>query len=312
MISFLSSILGRRARKGKVIETTKPLVQTIQAGLSSDGVYGMANPIRETAQNTSNLAGQGTRSIQLMSNSVANHTNILMAFSNIAGIATSAAIIVAVYQGYLLLRDIEGHLREISISQRATMALAAQKEFPMYVYTMIRERVEQNRDDPNSKHAFFMYHPDNDWHPGFYQLMKDNPIGREFSFRRYKRTKAKAKAIKLHLLIPAYQPLLIARALKIPEDIGDFVMEGRIHSGRALVTFNLPQEQSHYVQDIALYDPDDPQQGWANWIKSLVSGGPAERKVLGESIGGSRSREATGCYRFKTPASSKATLNLHS
>jgi hypothetical protein len=45
---------------------------------------------------------------------------------------------------------------------------------------MIRERVTQTSLDPAFDHWFFVYHPNNDWYPGFYHILQREPIGPKF------------------------------------------------------------------------------------------------------------------------------------
>lgn len=54
-------------------------------------------------------------------------------------------------------------------------------------------------------------------------------------------------------MIPAYKVIIIenARAVKIPGDIKEFVMEGQ---DKKLVHINLPHDQEHYLQDISIYN----------------------------------------------------------
>ncbi|KAL6410082.1 hypothetical protein AUP68_06492 [Ilyonectria robusta] len=168
---------------------------------------------------------------------------------------------------------------------------------------MIRERVGVTSHDPDRDHWFFVYHPDNDWYPKFYHLVSDTPLGDRFcgytnqidtvflsmleARQRIKEEEDRARIrqqpirpVKLHLLIPAYQPILIAEAPKIPENIGDFVIEGRINSGVEFVWLNLPREQRHYVEGIGEWIPPTP--GWWDWCMSKL-GLADEMPMLGEA-----------------------------
>ncbi|KAH8653778.1 hypothetical protein BX600DRAFT_527035 [Xylariales sp. PMI_506] len=79
---------------------------------------------------------------------------------------------------------------------------------------------------------------------------------------------------------------LLLRLFKfLPEDIGDFVMKGRINSNKEFVWFNLPSEQMRrYVVDIGHWIP--PERGWWDWAKAkfgMAAGPPrlGHLRVLG-------------------------------
>lgn len=90
----------------------------------------------------------------------------------------------------------------------------------------------------------------------------------------------------LHLLVPAYQPIVIVEALKIPEEIGNFAIEGRVNSNKPFVWMNLPEGQRNYVIDVGQWVPPTP--GW--WESAMSKLGLAEQplqlkkaRVLGQS-----------------------------
>ncbi|KAH8896337.1 hypothetical protein GQ53DRAFT_640240 [Thozetella sp. PMI_491] len=305
MSGVVKWILGNKKLRKKAFQTVAksakkiaPIVQTVQATL---GTY----KISVMADNAVSVAGKAQEfipSMQVMGKSFANSAKIFACFSSVATVAGIGMNVVVAYQGLQVLQLIEGHLKGMAASLAAQTALAAQKSFPQYVHDMIRERVTQTSQDPDSDHWFFVFHPDNDWYPGFYHLVEKKPIGPQFcgytnqidtafvfmlaARRHIERKERRAREqgrptrpIKLHLLIPAYQPILISEALRIPEEIGEFVMEGRTNSNKEFVWLNLPQDQRRYVQDIGHFDP--PPQGLFNWALSTI--GLAEAPLqLGE------------------------------
>ncbi|KAF7553372.1 hypothetical protein G7Z17_g3658 [Cylindrodendrum hubeiense] len=288
-----------------MIEQAVPLVRTLQAGyhLLESG---------EAVHNVNNAAATLNHFIpvmQVMGKSISDSAKIFTYFNVAALTIGIGANVVPTYQGVQVLQLIAARLKDISTSLAAQTALVAQKEFPQYVYEMIRERLGQTSDDKTCDHLFFVYHPDDDWYPKFYHLLEKNPPGPRFcgytnqidtififmlAVRRRiqeKERRAEEKGrpkrpTKLHLIIPAYQPILILEALKIPEEIGDFVMEGRINSNTEFVWLNLPEEQRHYVLGIGHWTP--PTLGWWDW--SMTKVGMAEEppvlrapRVLGTS-----------------------------
>ncbi|RWA05403.1 hypothetical protein EKO27_g9705 [Xylaria grammica] len=338
MASLSKWLINNRKARKKAFEAAsefaikaKPIVQTIQAGY---GTYNLEEVIANVSSAADDLDGVATKAIdvvnkikvvakafipsmQVMGKSAADSAAIFVQFNSIATAAGIGANIVLAYQGVKVLQLIEAHLKDMASSLAAQTALMAQENFPRYVYDMISERIAQTSQDTLCDHWFFVYHPDNDWYPGFFRLIQKEPMGPEFcgytnqidtafafmlaSRKRIERRELRAKEkgrmvrpTKLHLLIPAYQPLLIFEALKIPEQIGDFVMEGRIHNNRAFVWLHLPIDQRHYVQDIGHFEP--PDQGWFGWAMSeigLADKPPklGEFRVLGTRQGSIASQE---------------------
>ncbi|KAI1436556.1 hypothetical protein GGR50DRAFT_229180 [Xylaria sp. CBS 124048] len=297
-------------------EKAAPLVKTIEAGYAeycNRKMLNNANSLTSRAADIVDKVKEFTPSIQVMGASFADSIKIFAAFSSMATSAGIAANIVLTYQGVKALQLIDARLKDMATSLAAQTALTAQRDFPQYVHNMIRERIMQTSADAEYQHWFFLYHPDNDWYPAFYHIMQEHPVGPEFCgytnqidtafvfmlavrrriLKREQRARRKEKdrdirPIKMHLLIPAYQPVLILEALKIPEAIGDFVIEGRINSNRPFVWLNLPDDQKHYVQDIGNFIP--PPQGLASWAMSLFGLAQlppklGERRVLGAGQG---------------------------
>ncbi|KAK1756756.1 hypothetical protein QBC47DRAFT_443359 [Echria macrotheca] len=244
------------------------------------------------------LAEQFIPSIQIMARSFGDSVRLATQFSLNASAVGIASNLVITYQGVRALHLIAAKLDDISTALAAQTALTAHREFPGYVHDMVRERVGQTALDSGVEHWFFVYHPDDDWYPGFYHLLEKKPIGPAFcgytnqidtvfvfmlAARRYLEGRKKGgnkKPVRFHLLIPAYQPILIAEALSIPEEIGDFVIEARINSNKEFVWLNLPEEQRRrYVSGVGQWDPTP-----ANWWEAVLSkvGLAGRRPVLGE------------------------------
>jgi len=302
----------------KYAKKAKPIVQTIQAGFGTYGIRMMMDNVSNVADNVNDLADRAKEfipSMQVMGKSFADSAKIFTYFNSIATAAGIGANVVLAYQGIKVLRLIDVHLKDIATSVAAQTALIAQRDFPQYVYNMIRERVTQTSLDPNYDHWFFVYHPDNDWHPGFYHIVESEPIGPEFcgytnqidtAFvfmlaarqrieKKERRAQEEGRSIrptKLHLLIPAYQPILILEALEIPREIGDFTIEGRINSGREFVWLNLPEDQKHYVQDIGHFVP--PTQGWLDWAMSRIGLAEPPPKLGNRRVLGTRQASTEG------------------
>ncbi|KAJ2985850.1 hypothetical protein NUW58_g5314 [Xylaria curta] len=285
----------------KYAKQIKPIVQTIRAGYETYGLKNAVGNVDDAAEtinsgatfalDVANKAMQFVPAMQVMGRSFADSARIFTCFNAIATTAGIGANIVLAYQGLKVLKLIDAHLKNIATNLDAQTALIAHKDFPQYVYDMISERVAQTSLDPDYDHWFFLWHPDNDWYPGFFHIVKRQPLPPEFcgytnqidtafAFMLAARERIRksdshsekngrtTRPTKLHLLIPAYQPILVVEALRIPEEIGDFVIEGRIHSNREFVWLNLPKDQRHYVQDIGHFET--PNQGWFDWAMSKI------------------------------------------
>ncbi|KAI5855004.1 hypothetical protein GGS23DRAFT_471437 [Durotheca rogersii] len=289
-----------------------PVVKTIQAAHGLTQVGGLMNQTSDflpKAAKAAQAAEEFIPAMQVMGQSLCDSVKLFAHFSAVASAVGIGTNMIMTYQGVQALQLIAARLQDISDSLAAQAALMAQRDFPELVYYMIREQLSQTADDPDRDHWFFVYHPDNDWYPRFFHLVEERPLDPRFcgytnqidtafvfmlaarNIIEKRTTQARRhggkppRPTRIHLLIPAYQPILVAEALRIPDEIGDFVMEGRVHNTREFVWFNLPPEQRRrYVKDIGHWVP--PTQGWWDWAMSKFSlaGKPprlGERRTLG-------------------------------
>ncbi|KAK1454393.1 hypothetical protein CCUS01_10511 [Colletotrichum cuscutae] len=291
-------------------ETTRtalPVVQTITAtrqiqtqGRMGKTVVNAAGEIKEAINGLSVI--KSTPEVQMMCDSCCSISRATKYFERLAEKFGPVAGLYLIYQGVQALEMIGTNLKDIASTLGAQTALKAHKDFSRYVYQMLQERIGQTAHDLDRDHWFFVYHPDNDWYPDFYERIQRKPISPRFiahthqldavfilmlAARMLLRRRAnsgqdqgnRTRNIAFHLLIPAYRPMFLAEPVKIPEDIGDFVIEGRIHHGDKLVHINLPEEDIGYVNCIELRSPN---VGWFDWALSTL--GWAEeprRRVLG-------------------------------
>ncbi|KAL7803983.1 hypothetical protein V8C43DRAFT_1720 [Trichoderma afarasin] len=323
LLSFVfkdKQIKGRAIRAAaKLFANAAPIVKTIEAGhglikigdtlSKANELAGRVNDFAPRANQMADGLNRFIPAMQVMGQSMCDSARIFAYFSMIATTVRIGMNMVQTYQGIQALQLIAAKLENISVSLAAQTALIAQKEFPDYVHSMIRERLMQTSDDAAVNHWFFLWHPDDDWYPKFFHLLEEKPLGTRFcgytnqidsafvfmlaARRRISENEYKARRrghpmrpTRLHLLVPAYQPILVAEALKIPEEIGDFVMEGRINSNREFVWLNLPDDQRHYTLNIGQWIP--PNQGWLTWAASKIGLGEKspklrERRALGYS-----------------------------
>jgi prophage DNA circulation protein len=174
--SVFGSLFGSKSFKDvtKAAKQVPPLVKTIQAveGIFQAGEL-MYNA-NETAGNLNDFIPKASKivdrieafvpSMQVMGRSFVDTIKIFNTFNTIATTVGIGANVVLTYQGVQALHLIAAQLKEVSTALAAQTALLAQKDFPQYVYDLIRERLGQTSDDPAHEHWFFVYHPDNDWY----------------------------------------------------------------------------------------------------------------------------------------------------
>ncbi|KAM5344014.1 hypothetical protein ACJ41O_012551 [Fusarium nematophilum] len=266
--------------------TESPVIRTIQAAyqLTKVGdVVKNTNDFLSSASETAKSAQTVLPQMQIMGQSLVDSARLISKFSMVATTLGTGANIYQTYQGIQALNLIAAKLGDISHSLEAQAALTAQRDFPQYVYDMVRERLSQTSVDPDHEHWFFLYHPDTDWYPKFFHLVEEKPLNPRFCgytnqldtvfmfmlAARERVTKRAAQKrrkkqyccpVQLHLIVPAYQSILIPERIQIPEEIGDFVIEGRINSNRPFVWLNLAEEQKHYTSDVGIWVP--PPTGW--------------------------------------------------
>lgn len=279
-----------------------PIMKTIQAATGLLRVGQTINSVNGAASGLAGFLPKATQlvdsansfvpTMQVMAQSFCDSLKVATQFRMVASAVGIGANVVVTYQGVKALHLIAERLGDISTALHAQTALMAQATFAEYVHDMVRERVGQTTSDPTVEHWFFLWHPDDDWYPKFYHLLERRPVGPAFcgytnqidtifvfmvAARRYVRERERRardagreppRPVRLHLLIPAYQPVLVAEALRIPAEIGDFVMEGRMNSNKELVWLNLPEEQKGYTHGIGQWNP--PAVGWWDGVLGRV------------------------------------------
>ncbi|KAF4944393.1 hypothetical protein FSARC_14686 [Fusarium sarcochroum] len=282
-----------------------PIIKVIQAAdkISKVGdVIHHANNFVSSASETIKGAQAILPTMHIMGQSLADSSRLFTSFSIVAGTIGVGANIIQTYQGIQALNLIAVKLGDISGSLEAQAALTAQRDFPQYVHDMIRERLSQTSVDTEREHWFFLWHPDTDWYPKFFHLVEERPLSPRFCGytnqldtifmfmlaareRITKREISKARKkqpcrpVQLHLIVPAYQTILIPERIQIPEEIGDFVIEGRINSNRPFVWLNLPEEQRYYTFDLGMWRPPPARI----WDKAMEWMGMSEKPKISDT-----------------------------
>jgi hypothetical protein len=281
-----------------------PVIKIVQAAnkISKIGdVVQHANDFLSSASQTVKGAQTILPQMHIMGQSLVDSARLFNQFSMVATTLGVGANIIQTYQGVQALNLIAAKLGDISNSLEAQAALTAQRDFPQYVFDMIRERLSQSSVDTEREHWFFLYHPDTDWYPKFFHLVEEKPLSPRFcgytnqldtvfmfmlaarerisKREAYKaRKKQYCRPVQLHLIVPAYQTILIPEPILIPEEIGDFVIEGRINSNRPFVWLNLPENQQHYTFDVGMWSQPPP----GLWEKTLEWMGMSDKPKISD------------------------------
>jgi hypothetical protein len=254
--------MGSKSSKHAAKQAAKhmPVVRTVQA---LHGVLKLGE-LTNKAIELGDKANEFIPAMQVMAGSACDNFAIMTRFATIAGTIGLGASLLTAYQGIAAMQLIAARLKDIGDTLEAQTALMAQNLFPQYVYDLIQEGLITTSSDRNCSHWFFVYHPDNVWSPTFIKIMRNNKrLSRRFCGyttqldtlfvymlaarreivkieRRARRRGEFVRPVKFHVLIPAYQPVVITEFVSFPKEVGDFVIEGKIHKSKALVWLNVP------------------------------------------------------------------------
>ena len=138
----------------------------------------------------------------------------------------------------------------------AQTGLIAPDKFAKQIYRFITQQTTIDRPDRRI-HIFFLYHPNTGWDRKFFDRARKQPLSRKFlgmsenmdalviwmRFLKENLTKA-GKKIHIHLLIPAYRPMLIGESLAFPDELLPLTIHGHIHHSKPYVWLNLPSQSS--------------------------------------------------------------------
>ena len=123
--------------------------------------------------------------------------------------------------------------------------------------------------DLRREHFYFVYHPDNDWHPTFFTMVKNRPLPESFygmsenldalcvwmQFVRImfaKMRKPKHQPV-FHILIPGYRPFSIPEPLAFPEALQPLHIHGLTNNCKPYVHLNLPGAEEGMLDGVGLW-----------------------------------------------------------
>lgn len=288
--SFSSSRNGASLKKndgqlGKATVGSMSVVKMIEAG----------QHLWKASQEVDNLPkaisviNEAIPIFQVMAHSICDRAKVVTSFSNIAATLGTVGNLVVTYQGVRALQLIASHLKDINDTLQAQTALMSIEKFPQAVYDLIEEALHNHQDTDEISHWFFVYHPDTIWTPGFHRLVMARGLHRRFcghssqldaavvfmlAARDYSERSARHagkhgkqnRGIRLHLLIPAYQPVLIKDPVKFPDALGDFVVHGKIHNSTPLVWINIDADQENCLSGVGRWQPPSPK-----WFEAMFN-----------------------------------------
>ncbi|KAF4467697.1 hypothetical protein FALBO_5432 [Fusarium albosuccineum] len=155
-------------------------------------------------------------------------------------------------------------------------------KFSSHVYKFLGRQCRGTSAD-DTKHLYFLYHPDSDWHADFADLLQDRPLPDNFlgfsenmdalvAWMKFIRARLgkRTDAAMFHLLIPTYRPMSIRDALEFP-DLGDLAIHGETHNSNNYVWVNLPTHDS-YPGNLLLKDVENTIREESEWKTAATVG----------------------------------------
>ncbi|CEF75874.1 unnamed protein product [Fusarium graminearum] len=157
--------------------------------------------------------------------------------------------------------SLESIRSELAIANVSTVQGWDGGGFGSYVHRFVRNEMSAFDDNGVDKGGnyqyFYVWHPDTDWYTAFEERQAEQPLGPSFGGYHHDlvticlRMRADREALKattehgitavLHLVIPAYQPLVVDTEFKFAEELFPLIVTGARHRGIDLVWLALDQ-----------------------------------------------------------------------
>ncbi|KAF5237093.1 hypothetical protein FAUST_6233 [Fusarium austroamericanum] len=192
-----------------------------------------------------------------------NSTPKFITYFQSAAMGTIALTILDVGQAIKRVgASLESIRSELAIANVSTIQGWDGGGFGGYVHRFVRNEMsafDDNGVDKEGKyHYFYVWHPDTDWYTAFEERQAEHPLGLSFGGYDHDlsticlRMRADREALKatteygrtavLHLVIPAYQPLVVDTEFKFAEELFPLIVTGARHRGIDLVWIALRQD----------------------------------------------------------------------
>lgn len=151
-------------------------------------------------------------------------------------------------------KSLEGIRDELAIANVARVQGWGDGGFGSHVHRWVRREMDTSRPGAE-RHFFYLWHPDDDWHPEFERRQTAEPLGPEFGGYHHDlpticlRMRADREALiattdygrtaVLHLLVPTYYPLVIDHPIAFADELLPLVITAQRHRSTDLVWFDL-------------------------------------------------------------------------
>lgn len=155
-------------------------------------------------------------------------------------------------------RSLEGIRDELRISSVARVQGWDVDGFGGHVHEFVRNEMNKGSAD-GQHHFFYVWHPDDDWYPAFERRQRAAPLGPQFGGYHHDlpticlRMRTDREALitttdnghdaVLHLLIPAYYPLVIDQPIAFADRLLPLIITAQRHRIADFVWFELRQNQ---------------------------------------------------------------------
>ena len=203
--------------------------------------------------------------------------------SRVQTLFSAAGIIVEAYkifQADQIAKELRGIADKITISNNIqAQGSGGADGFAAHVRDFINLKTAQYTKD-GGNHRFLVYHPDTQWHGAFRRLVQDSDaldesfcgitndlfaLGRWMLCMRVElqeqgQGQDKPNQVQFHVLIPAYQTLVIPQPFVLPRALFPLTFEGEVANGEPLVWLSFPLEGKTTLRDVGnIYKP--PREG---------------------------------------------------
>jgi hypothetical protein len=191
--------------------------------------------------------------------------------SRVQTLFSAAGIVVEAYKAYQacqIAKELKGIADKITISNNIQVQGSGGPDgFAAHAWDFVNLKIDQYTSD-DGNHRFFVYHPDTQWHGAFRRLLQEKgPLDETFCgisndlfalcrwmlcmrVELHEQDRSKQDEVHFHVLIPAYQSLVIPRAFVLLEALFPLTFEDEIANGEALVWLNLPFEGTDTLKNV--------------------------------------------------------------
>ncbi|KAF2398333.1 hypothetical protein EJ06DRAFT_532085 [Trichodelitschia bisporula] len=217
---------------------------------------------------------------------VASHAVFLANFNAFIGAAGVVAQFIQVYQGQQVITELRNIRQELAVQT----ALDAPEKFAKQVYKYVAMKAAETAG-AQPRHFYFLYHPDTDWHPTFFELVENKPLPDSFygmsenldalcvwmRFVRVMLAKQRSwgREAVFVLLVPAYRPFHIQEPLDFAEVLHPLIIHGMIHNNEPFVRLNLPKQRKDLLDGVGLWERPPGPGG----LLQLFQAKPAQKEL---------------------------------